>query len=401
MFEEKNILYEGKYGIKVEGKIYIVPPNPSLGYNCGFSLFIPKNCQEDTTLLVHSCNTGGHGVTNGKLDKNKTCYHLDEANEAAKLSCINFNSGMWYASDLKMPVLTPLIPRVAGYYTHALGSKVYHNDVSGLIEDQKNRNNDDKLSMEEIEKIRLQCMNLPEQLVNMIRAAKVFLSAEGISVDNKVIMEGYSAGSKFANGFTALHPEVVKALVCGGNSGFGILPIKELNDKTLNFPLGVNDVPNFNEEEFKSIPQLYYIGTEDYNDPAMYKCHFKKDKDGNYLKDSENYRIPVTDEKGNIIPILDEDDKIKPRYSDNYTQDEIIKIHTLLGSNPQTRFDNNIKMYNRLGVNATFKKFPGTHNSVTMKHDGSYVYTNECVKSFIKDVLEKEKTIGEEAKIQI
>lgn len=395
MIEEKEIYFERpEYDIKIAGKVYVIPPNPSMRYNCGFSLFIPDECQKDTSLLVHCCNTAGAGVTNGKLDNKKTAFHLDEANEAAKLSTIKINHGMWIANDLKMPVLTPLFPRVAGYYTHALGSKVYHNDVSSLIEDQKNRTNKEKLTMDEIEKIRIQCMDMPEQLVNMLKVSKEFLDTKEIQVDDKIIIEGYSAGSKFANGFTALHPEVVKALVCGGNSGFGILPIKGLDGQTLNFPLGVADVPEFDEEEFKQIPQLYYIGTEDYNDPAMYKCYFKEDKEGNRITDEDGNYISVTDEKGNIIPILDDNGKIQPRYKANYTQDELIKIHTLLGTNPQTRFDNNEKMYKALGVNATFRRFPGTHKSVTNKHNGSYVYTNECIKDFIRDVLEKEKEMG-------
>lgn len=395
MLEEKEIYFENPdHDIKIEGKVYIIPPNPKLGYNCGFSLFIPKECQKDTTLLVHCCNTGGHGVTDGKLDSNKTCYHLDEANEAAKLSTIKLNYGMWIASDLNMPVLTPIIPRVVGYYTQALGSKVYHNDVSELIEDQKDRNNDDKLSIEEIDRIRTQCMNLPEQLVNMLKSAQIFLDTKGISIDDKVIIEGYSAGSKFANGFTALHPEVVKALVCGGNSGFGILPIKEIEGDTLNFPLGIGDVPDFDYDAFKSIPQLYYIGTDDYNDPAMYKCNFKKNIDGSYVRDEDGFLIPITDENGNIVPILDNNGKLLPRHKECYTQDEIIKIHTFLGSNPQTRFDNNTRMYNKLGINAVFKKFPGTHNSVTTNHNGSYVYTNECVKDFIKNILDREKSLN-------
>lgn len=396
MYEKKDVYIKLTYNIIIEGTTYLIPPNPEYGYLCGYSLFIPKGCEKDTTLIVHSCNTGGRG-----LKKGSTAYHLDEANEVAKISTYDLNPGIWFGSDLKMPVLIPIIPRVADYYTHALGSEVLHNDVSGLIKAQEERNDEEKLSDKEIAQIQKQCWNITEQLVNMIKSSKLFLEQLEITIDDKVITEGYSAGSKFANLFTALHPEIVKACVCGGNSGLGILPISEYKGQILNYPLGVANIPNFDAESFKKTPQLYYIGTEDYNDPAMPKCDFKTDEKGNEIKDSEGNKIPVTDEKGNIIPILDDFGHIQPRFNANYTQTEIEQIHNLLGSNPQVRFDNNQRLYNALGVNAVFRKFPGTHKTVTNNHDGEYVYTNECVKDFIRNVLKKEKEMIEESKLHM
>ena len=253
----------------IKGKLYIMPSFPEAGFRCGYSLFIPEECQTDTTLLVHCCNTGGATINGDELDESHTAIHLFEGNKAAKLSTIKLNPGMWYGSDLKIPVLTPLIPRVRGYYTQALGSMVYKNDASYLEEDNSTREGDTIITPEEINQIQEQCRDLPLQLANIIVESMLLLGQLGIKVDTKVIIEGYSAGSKFANGFTALHPELVKACVCGGNSGLGILPIKKLSGEELEFPLGVANVPNFNEELFKLIPQYYYIGNEDYNDPAL------------------------------------------------------------------------------------------------------------------------------------
>ena len=94
------------------GTVYIVLPNPDKGFKCGYSLFVPTGCNIDTTLLVHCCNTGGYGVTDGKLDSSKHSIHLSDANEAAKISSLGGHLN--YGYDLKMPVLTPLIPRVQG-----------------------------------------------------------------------------------------------------------------------------------------------------------------------------------------------------------------------------------------------------------------------------------------------
>ena len=390
MIEEKQVRFELN-GILIEGITYLIPPNPEMGYTCGYSVFIPKNCQKDTTLIMHSCNTG-----------NNVPIHLKEANEIARKSTYERpNLGMWFGSDLSMPVMIPLIPRVQGYYTQALGSKVLHNDISTLIKDQDRRDITERLSEEEIHQIQEQCRDIPTQVANMIKSAQLFLASIGINVDDKVIVEGYSAGSKFANCFTALHPEMVKACICGGNSGLGILPLSEYQGQELKFPLGVADIPDFDYDTFCSIPQLYYIGTEDYNDPAMPKCEFMVDENGEYVLDNNGCRIPITDEKGNIVPTLDGNGRMVPRYRENYTQQELEQIHMLLGSNPQTRFANNERVYTSLGINATFRRFPGNHNSVTQNHDGNHFYTNECVKEFIRAVLAQEKQLQDESNFHL
>lgn len=388
MIEKKDVYFQ-KGDFLIDGTTYLVPPNEEFGYKCGFAVFVPKNCDKDTTLIMHSCNTGGN-----------VPVHLDEANEIARKSTYEkYGPGMWLGSDLNMPVMTPLIPRVQYYYTQALGSRVYKNDISHLRNVQMRKDEEDRLSEEELMRIQEQCRDIPEQVVNMLPSAKELLRTLGITIDDKVILEGYSAGSKFANCFMALHPEVVKALVVGGNSGLGIVPLSEYQGEALNFPLGVADIPNFNYDEFISIPQLYYIGTEDYNDPAMYKCNFVKDANGNFAFDEEGRLIPVVDKNGDIIPILDSNGRLQPRYEENYTQEEIEQIHKLLGKNPQVRFNTNESIYNELGVNATFKRFPGTHQTVTQKGDGNYIYTNECVKDFIKSVVGKNITLENEDNI--
>ena len=87
LYMENNNYY--KYVSRDEfGTVYIVLPNTEKGFNCGYSLFIPTGCNIDTTLLVHCCNTGGYGVTDGVLDSSKRAIHLDEANEAAKISSL-------------------------------------------------------------------------------------------------------------------------------------------------------------------------------------------------------------------------------------------------------------------------------------------------------------------------
>lgn len=348
----------------VKGRNYITPPNPEKGFFFGYALFIPEGCELDTTLLVHCINTGGSGVTDGKLDRTKPAVTLKEGEEAAKLESFKGNEAVFCSSDLKMPLLTPLFPRIRGFYTHSLGNKVYNNDTSYLEELNSIPSQYEKLSEEEIALIKEKCRDLPGQLVSMIEDSKEVLQNLGITVDNKVIIEGYSAGSKFANLFTALHPEIVKACIGGGIGGLGILPVSELKGQELKFPLGVADVPDFDLEAFKEIPQYYYIGEQDTNDPAQVKS---------------------VEANGEMLPY----------YPECYTAHEITQIHTLLGKNVQERFDNNKRIYEQFGINAIFQKIYGNHRTIALLQDvktGKYIVHENIVK-FIKNVIEKEKEL--------
>lgn len=375
MVEQKEVKFV-RDAVLIEGTIYIVSPNPDLGYNLEYSIFVPKKCENNTTLLLHCCNTD-----------NDVPIHVKDAIEIARRSTYERpNLGMRFGNELNMPVMIPLIPRIVGYYTQALGRQVFKNDITGLIEDNAKRSVQWKLFEGESDQIREQCRDLHLQVVNMIKNAKSFLQEIGINIDDKVIIEGYSAGSKFANYFTALHPEAVKACICGGNSGLGILPLKEFDGHELLYPLGVTDIPNFDYEAFCQIPQLYYIGTEDYSDPAMIECVYQTDRDGRYVI-KNGTRVPVLDKSGNVIPVFDKSGRLQPRYSDSFSREEIEIIYNCLGKNPQVRFANQEKVYSSLGINASFQRFPGDHSTISQNR------TYESVKDFIKSVIVQEKKI--------
>ena len=360
--EEYDINVKAINDDNIKGKSYIVPPNIEKGFFFGYAIFIPEGCKTDTTLLVHCCNTGGAGITDGKLDRTKPSITLEDGELAAKLQSFSPNEALWCGYDLKMPVLTPLFPRVRGFYTHYLTSKVYNNDVSDLIKINEEWKDYGYLSKEEIIIIKEKLVDLPKQLANMLDNAKDVLTVLGINIDSKVILEGYSASAKFANLFTALHPEKVKACVAGGTSGNIILPMKQLEGQELKFPLGIADVKDFDLESFAKIPQFYFIGDQDNNDPA----EVKEIVDGKYI----------------------------PEYPDCYTTHETTQIHTLLGKTVQERFEKTKEYYEQYGINAKFKKYYGDHVHVIFLQyikTGKYI-VHEKVKSFIKKVLKNEKT---------
>lgn len=336
VFEQEIIGING-----IRGTIYFIPADKEKGYSCAYELFVPENCKLDTTLLVHACNTG------------KPCITLEEANKDARDKALKDGLTLTISSDLNMPVLSPCFPRLKNYYTQQLSSEVYKNDLSNI----NNRIDEEKLSDVEIENIQEQCKDLPEQLCKMLESSKDIFKSLGITIDDKVIIEGYSAGSKFAGGFTALYPELIKACILGGTTGCEILPTSEYMGETINYPIGVADIPNFDFETYKSIPQFHYIGEEDNVDPAD--------------------------------TILDEFGNLKPKYSDTYTIKEIEQIHRIKGKNVLDRYNKTEKIYKELGVqNFEFKRYPGNHQTVFENKDmnDNFIVIND-IKQFIGSVL--------------
>jgi hypothetical protein len=79
----------------------------------------------------------------------------------------------------------------------------------------------------------------------------------------------------FANRFTALHPERVKAAAIGAPGGWPIAPVAEYKGVELNYPIGIADLfqlvgYSFDLENFKNTPLYFYLGDQDTNDALPY-----------------------------------------------------------------------------------------------------------------------------------
>jgi hypothetical protein len=109
------------------------------------------------------------------------------------------------------------------------------------------------------------------QLIAMIDHARVKLAYSGIQTDERIFIQGFSASGMFANRFTILHPELVKAATIGSPGGWPIVPLSTFNGRQLNYPAGIadleilTDVP-FDSDSYNAIPQLIYMGSADHND---------------------------------------------------------------------------------------------------------------------------------------
>lgn len=220
-----------------------VNANPGKGFNYPFYLYIPKGIERSSIryMLVETNNTGR--VSD---DFN---VHDEDAKELIERGIPNT-----IAKELVIPALVPVFPRTETEwrtYTHAL-------DRDTLI-----------LKGNSMERIDL-------QLINMIDYALETLSSNGIEMDKKVFMSGFSASGNFANRFTAIHPDRIKAVVTGGVNCMPILPVEEWEGNKLTYPVGIGDLEEitgkeFNLEEYKKVAQYIYMGYLDENDTLIYR----------------------------------------------------------------------------------------------------------------------------------
>lgn len=277
--------------------ILVVEPCLEKGFNFGYMLYLPNEIENGSIIFVKSANSG--------FKKG----NLEDAKKAIFDSSLNTEDFAYtFSREYCFPVLRPLIPRICkdskSLYTHSLSSGTYFTD-------------------DELFK------NIDIQLINMIKDAKERLELLDLLIDAKIIIEGFSAGGEFANRFTILHPNLVKLCIAGGTNGKLMLPIKELMGKKLIYPVGTHNIPYYSNdylEEFKSVRQFYYLGSEDQNDALATK------------------KV-----NGELFPL----------YEDAYTKEEMDLFFEIYGIKINDRWLKTMNIYNSLGINAIFKTYEG------------------------------------------
>lgn len=233
-----NIDYDNNSYIKISAK-------PHMGFNYPYYLLIPEGTvynTDDKFLVVEPNNTG------------IPCSTLDAHEIAVKIHLHNYGhitggaSGYQVSTELKTPLLIPVFPRPAtedgaGVYVHAL-------DREAMTKNGVDYKRPDL------------------QLIAMIEDAKELLSYEGIELEEKVFMVGFSASGDFVNRFMLLHPEMVKAIASSTST---IFPASEYKGIKLNYPLGIADMEEqfgikFNAKEYNKIAKYIYRGDQDGKD---------------------------------------------------------------------------------------------------------------------------------------
>jgi hypothetical protein len=218
-----------------ENELFAVPADSAQGFSWPYYLGVPPVLKGDAALLVEPNNTGAAS--------NDLAVH-DRAAEASALVRAN------HMEDLGVPWLVPVFPRpvTPSIYTHALDRDTLQTTEPGL------------------ERIDL-------QLIAMIADARRRLAERDLTVGSRILMNGFSASGAFAHRFTALHPELVKAVASGSGAGWPIAPVAEWDGIDLRYPVGIADQadlvgPSFSESAYRSVPLFLYGGSEDENDPV-------------------------------------------------------------------------------------------------------------------------------------
>lgn len=251
--------------MKVLSQLIYVEPNKKEGFNFGYFIKIFNRSTNNKIQLIGECNNCGIVNTDNEAFK-KTLWEI----EWNGLICKKLQSKL-ECSAIIIPCFTRPMTKDGknNIYTHMLTSQALKTDFDPI-------------------------KRVDKQYANMIGNAKKVLSKLGYDVNNKIIMTGFSASSKFALRFALLYPQLVNTVIAGGMSAIPCLPIKKLNGEILNYPLGVNDYQElmqkpFNEEEYRKINQYLFMGDLDENDPVKYDdCVTEEERNIIYKIYSEN-----------------------------------------------------------------------------------------------------------------
>lgn len=221
------------------------PADPGAGYRADFFLYVSPGARErasagrPVTLLVQPNNSGTSSDDASVHEKDAWWTGLERRGVADELGVV---------------LLVPAFVRPGTdwkIYTHAL-------DRDALT-----------TSREDLARIDL-------QLLAMVERARATLAGDGLTLEERFLIQGFSASGMFANRFTALHPERVKAAAIGSPGGWPIAPLARMGDDELPYPAGVADLEAltggpFDSATFAAVPQLFVLGSIDDNDSLDFR----------------------------------------------------------------------------------------------------------------------------------
>lgn len=180
------------------------------------------------------------------------------------------------------------------------------------------------------------------EVVEMIDILKQNLEKEKIIVKDKVFIEGFSAGGMFAQRFTLLHPELVKAIAAGQSGGALTLPVEEYKNRKMDWPLGIYGFEQligepFNMDAYIGISQFIYIGSDDNNNSTV---HYGNEIWNNSQVNTLNFfgktdpsRINSQVDYLHSIGFNNIHFKLYPGYKHNYYDDQITDFFNFFEEN--------------------------------------------------------------------
>lgn len=178
------------------------------------------------------------------------------------------------------------------------------------------------------------------QLIAMIDDARGQLSTRGAPTDARVLLQGFSASAMFANRFTVLHPQRVRAVTIGSPGGWPIAPVAKVGVDALPYPAGIADLSAltgkpFDAAAFARVPHYLYMGADDDNDS------------------------------------LD--------FSDGWDKPAAAEVDRLFGDTPLKRWKPAEVLYAQAGANARFELVPGIGHDRKALQDRSTAFFKQVL----------------------
>lgn len=183
-------------------KIYYVPAKPDKGFNFPYYMILPseesieRNKGKKNYLLVEPYYMGEYS--------DNLARHLELAFENAKINSAAI------AEELGLPRIIPVFTlpeskyRNREIYTHILNrNAIFLDQIMQDVNDEE-------------ESIFSKLKRIDQQLIEMIKDANLILESRGWIMEDKIFLWGKEEAGHFANRFTFLHPDRVKAVIYQG-----------------------------------------------------------------------------------------------------------------------------------------------------------------------------------------
>lgn len=266
-------------------KAIYMPADPSKGFNFPYYIWLPSQYKYDNPistkkkfLIVDTANFGFRGPQDQLLIK------ADEAMNNGWVNAID------HARQFGYPMMMPVFARSGvsvnqesygntSLYEHALDrASVY---VKELTTSDSNASFNIKSYESEGYDYKLY-YDLDEQLVAMFDDAITQLNKSGYGLEDRVILDGYSASGTLTDRLSYLQPEAVAMVISGATLDDAMLPMTSLKGETINYPIGLGDYTaitgkTFNMETHNSVAKLLYMGKDDTNNTVGYSdCYFEE-----------------------------------------------------------------------------------------------------------------------------
>ncbi len=228
----------------------LVEARPECGFQYPYYLSVPEGFEdaEQRPILVEPHNV------DGPIE----CFseHLDLARQR-----IEGGSGRRIADELGSPFLIPVFPR-------PFEEPVDWTHLIHMLDAETMQIEDGPLARVDL------------QLLSMVDDARKRLADWGCTVDEDVMLNGFSSSGAFVNRFVALHPDRICSVSAGGTNGLLILPrtraeVRVVGERALEYPVGVANVEEltgepFDLEAFCAVDQFIYMGADDDKDALLY-----------------------------------------------------------------------------------------------------------------------------------